>query len=106
MAGLIGFNSSRLVESRFAKGGDNIDNLKADCGNYIFWGGDVPQGTFPIAMGSNISFLLFCRFVGGMGVQTLYTGVVAMGSLTHKYERVFTDKWGAWKDLGEVNSPH
>ena len=106
VAGLLGFDKKGLVETRYIGGSDDIDKIKTVCGNYIYWGGSIPQGTFPITMGSTISLLLFTRFTGGMGFQTLYTGVVGMGSLTHKYERVYTDKWGAWKDMGSVNSPH
>lgn len=41
-----------------------------------------------------------------MSVQTMYTGLVGMGSLNHKYERVYTDAWGAWTDMGQIKSPH
>lgn len=105
-AGLIGFNTGAQVVIDDAAG-LNIDDLKPICGNYIYWGGyPLPTGVFPIVINANVSFILLVRSISGMSIQTIYTGSVGMGSLTRKYERVFTDRWGTWLDLGAVNSPH
>lgn len=105
-AGLIGFNTGAQVVIDDAAG-LNIDDLKPICGNYIYWGGyPLPTGDFPIVINENVSFILLVRSISGMSIQTIYTGSVGMGSLTRKYERVFTDRWGTWLDLGAVNSPH
>ena len=73
----------------------------------MWWGGSsAPSGTFPVSMQSNLSLLLFVRSIGGMAIQTMYTGVASSGIINHKYERVYTDKWGKWTDMGAINSPH
>ena len=101
----MGFNKSRQISAGGLEG-VNIDALKPAMGVYIYWGGTLPTGNFPITMTNQKSILLRVYSISGMSIQIMYTGAVGMGSIDHKYERVFTDSWGAWTDMGSINSPH
>jgi len=101
----MGFNES-LQNNTGGLEGVNIDNLRPYAGTYIYWGGTPPTGDFPIGISSQVSIILIVHSVAGMSIQTMYTGLSGMGSLNHKYERVYTDRWGAWTDMGTINSPH
>ena len=104
---MIGFDKGRQVIVEHLSSSDNIDNIRSYIGNYMWWGGSsAPSGTFPVSMQSNLSLMLFVRSVGSMSIQTMYTGVAASGIINHKYERVYTDVWGKWTDMGTINSPH
>ena len=105
MAGLIGFNASRLVDAATLNSGANIDSLKSSCGCFRYWGDSaVPGGTYPITMSTSVSFLLYTfTTTNGMCWQVMFTGNVHAGSLTHKYERVYAGRWSAWNDAGAIN---